>query len=201
MPYVSDLAYGTTGDGTVPLESATMLYRVLALDPSRWQLIRTNHIGTADSDEAVRSIRSVLDTGTLRESTGAAPGAYVVVKVTGPAAVTVTRGGETLSSELLDFGNTAAFGRMDIAGRDGEIKLFCLDPGDSAVTIRGTGSGTAQCEIRYYDAANTLTGVHSYSGIPLTKGAVLRTGTGAAQAASLEIDTDGDGTADRRVSG
>ncbi len=201
-----DIKYETTGDGTVPYLSETMMRNIEKLPEERVRKIKVDHVGTAISDESIAWICDVLSGAVITDVSGVEvdTSSYIVVRVACPTDVEISRNGERLVFNLTDgeFIDETSFGRMDILGEDENsyIKMFCLDQYDDYdIKIRGTGQGDMEYAIRYFDDHDNLYDERSIVNIPLEKGMKISTSSDESRDTMLLIDHEGDGIIDREI--
>jgi pimeloyl-ACP methyl ester carboxylesterase len=192
-----DFVYRTDGDGTVPYFSASISERVIGLPEWRWHRFNGSHTGVLSNEGAINWV-----TGILRQSISdvksdeydAKP--YDTIRVACPVDVTITSNEGNLSSKADAFNDFSSFGRMDILGENGDIKMFCIDDGAFPVTMKGTGTGTMDYSIRFFDKDNNLKEERNFEGVPITDRTIITTNTSRSGPTLLYIDKDGDGIVD-----
>jgi pimeloyl-ACP methyl ester carboxylesterase len=200
-PYTSDIKYDNNGDGTVPYASSTMMGEI---NSDRLLKATVDHTGIVKNSSVIEFVENALR-GTISRSTGrnladdSALKPYIVVRVACPVDATIAKDGEILTSKESEFNDTASFGRMDLIGLDGEIKMFCLDEDSYPVTLRGTDSGTMDYAIRFFDADNKLLEEKNIEDVPITNKTIITTDIRRDAQVALKIDTDGDGVIDNTV--
>ncbi|MDR1977400.1 MAG: hypothetical protein LBQ42_01565 [Synergistaceae bacterium] len=210
-----DLAYDNNGDGTVPYQSGSILEQVESLteaSPPRGFIFETDHGGlvgqprpNASSDARLNAGRS-LDTiiGILRGNPDkipytTIPTGYTVIRAACPVDATVTKSDETLTSNETLYNDLASFGRMDLTGKDADIKMFCIDEGVFPVSLQGTGTGMMDYSIRFFDKDGKLLEERNVEGVPITPSTRVTTDTDRSKATVLQVDRDGDGVIDETL--
>jgi pimeloyl-ACP methyl ester carboxylesterase len=197
------------GDGTVSYRSATMNYSLLnysdirdSAGNSRYREFDTDHTGILSDGGALLWIKNILSqTSNPYEEIDKInyPG-YLVIRIACPINVTIDVNGEILSSDP-EMGSThIPNGRLDFIGDNG-VLIYLEDTGTVCnITIVGTGEGTMDYGIRWYDADNTLTETRSLEAVPITTTTTITTTTDYTGSTVLNIDSDGDGTFDTQWS-
>jgi len=196
---ITDLGFGS-GDGTVPYESATMLGN---MPQSKIKVFQADHGELAAREDCVKEIITILRTDENFLYTGepaiVASTPYTVIRAACPVDISIRKNEETLTNNPGVFSESASFGEMYLLGEDGNIKLFVLDDGDYDVKMHGTGDGTMDYSIRYYNADNQLKEARSFKDVPITPKTVISTGTKENQKTLLNVDSNGDGTVDQEL--
>jgi pimeloyl-ACP methyl ester carboxylesterase len=146
--------YNNNGDGTVLVQSASIMGNA----PSGRRILFTaDHTGIIGHAQALEWVIDILRDGYSDVTSAVSdPKAYTVIRVACPVDATITKGAESLTSEASEFSDMASFGRMDIMGENGEIKMFCIDEGSCPVKMEGTAGGNMDYSIAFYDANNNL---------------------------------------------
>ncbi|MDR1581440.1 MAG: hypothetical protein LBS35_13875 [Synergistaceae bacterium] len=206
---VDELIYANNGDGTVHYQSASMMRTI---NMGRLYEYATDHaglVGHPDEEldasaqqaagDSMRKIVEILQGDTSRIVDAIpSPLGYTTVRAACPVDATISKDGEVLTSKESEFDDLASFGRMDIIGENGEIKMFCVDDDVFPVTLEGTDSGTMDYSIAFYGADNNLIEERFIEDVPITDDTVITTDTDRGVATVLDIDIDGDGTVDER---
>jgi len=198
------------GDGTVPYESATMTgllpskYKGIK-DPagnSRYREFKASHTGILSHDGALLWVKNILSqtSNPYEESDEINYSGYTVIRIACPIDVTINVNGEILSSDPESGSTYVSNGRLDFIGDDGVS--ICLDDIGTAydINIVGTGEGTMDYNISWYDADNTLTETRSFEAVPITKDTVIKTTSDSTKPIILNVDSDGDGVIDTQWS-
>ncbi|MCM1245119.1 MAG: VWA domain-containing protein [Roseburia sp.] len=123
---------------------------------------------------------------------------YVYIRIACPVDVTVSKGGETLSSSEEEKNTRTSFGSLMFEGESDEIKVLRLKS-DAAydVDIQGTGDGTMDYAISYMDENGEYSDKRTFSKIPITPETKIDTNTDGSDSTILELDSDGDGEVDK----
>ena len=80
-----------------------------------------------------------------------------------------------------------------------KVKIVRIKQGsDFEVYVNGTGKGSMDYSISYMDADGKFTDERSFSGVPVSKGALIQSSTAQTDSTTLDIDNDGDGVVDER---
>ena len=162
---VWSVRYDTNGDGTVPYESATMIQQLESLPKERVGYFDTTHTGLVqygnkDNIEGTKAVNWILDILSFGESDITndviEKKDYIVIRVACPVDVVVKKDGELLNSDLQNLSAETSFGVLDLLGENAEIKMMCLDDDDYEVLLHGTGEGTMDYTVSYFDADGNL---------------------------------------------
>jgi pimeloyl-ACP methyl ester carboxylesterase len=216
LNYAVDLEYGIggDGDGKVPYLSASMINTATAaLDGTgsgRQYIFATDHgglVGHPDKgrrsevkDEAQQSLKKIIGILSGDYTKPGDPAPYTrkktVIRIACPVDATVSKGSEILASAPSVFNDVSSFGRMDIIGHDGEIKMFCVDDDTFPVKLEGTGEGTMDYAIRFFDENNQLIEERSFEDVTITDKTVITTDTSRGGTTTLNVDENGDGVVD-----
>ncbi|GHV56932.1 hypothetical protein FACS1894216_21190 [Synergistales bacterium] len=188
------------GDGTVPYLSASIMGRVEELPSWRWSRFNGSHTDIISNEGALNWL-----VGTLRQgisdvkSDEYSKKPYTTIRVACPVDVTIAYNDVSLSSKNDSFRESAPFGRMDIIGENSDIKMFCLDDGAFPVAMEGTGTGTMDYSIYFFDEDDNLQDERNFIGVPITNKTIITTSAGHDASTILYIDENGDGKADREL--
>ena len=124
-------------------------------------------------------------------------GSKIIINVACPVDVKVSCNGEYLSSDADDFKDSAAFGTLSILGKNDDIKIFSLDNQNVYdIDFQGTGEGTMDLSMNYYDSDNNLYDTRAFSKVPLSNSVAMTSSTDNSNIVALQIDSDGDGQFD-----
>ncbi|MGN0449508.1 MAG: S8 family serine peptidase [Ruminococcus sp.] len=130
-------------------------------------------------------------------ATNITDGSKIVINIACPVDVTVSYGGETLSSSSESFNDEASFGTLQLLGDDKDIKVLSLDSDKQYdVNLNGTGEGTMDYSVNYVNADDEITDYRNFSSVPITKTTVINSSTENSTTVNLNIDNDGDGKVD-----
>lgn len=187
------------GDGTVPYFSASMAGRIDALSADRRRAYPATHTSILRHIDALDAVVRALKNGTFSDipiSFLPVRRGYTCVAAACPVEVTIERGGEALSSERDRFREFASFGRMDLAGASGDIKVFCIENGSGPVRIRGTDAGTMLYGVGFFDADGRLLEERGFKRVTIQKGMVITGDTARDRPTVLSVDIEGDGKVD-----
>lgn len=201
------LYYDMNGDGTVPYESATMIQQLEALPEERVGYFDTTHIGLVqygkvgnlEGTKAVNWILDILSFGKSDITNDVIEKKdYIVIRVACPVDVIVKKDGEILNSDIQNLSTETSFGVLDLLGEDAEIKMMCLDDADYEVFLHGTGEGTMDYAVTYFDADGNLKKEIEFTDVSITDGMMIHTGTNQSELV-LHVDADNDGTFDYEI--
>ncbi|RDY32837.1 cellulose binding domain-containing protein [Lachnotalea glycerini] len=201
---VDDLVYETKGDGIVPYDSSTMIKQLESLPNGRVSYFSTSHTGliaknTSDENsvKAFDWILDILSTGSSKVANDPVKlKGHLVIRIACPVDVNITKNGETLSSDSNDIQNQTSYGVLDLIGENGDIKMLCLDDAaDYNIIMNGTGKGTMDYSIRYFDSEDQLVNEYKFTDLPITEDTVITTGSDQSDMA-LHIDENNDGIVD-----
>lgn len=130
-------------------------------------------------------------------ATNITDGSKIVINIACPVDVTISYGGETLSSSSESFNDEASFGTLQLLGDDKDIKVLSLDSDKQYdVNLNGTGEGTMDYSVNYVNADDEITDYRNFSSVPITKTTVINSSTENSTTVNLNIDNDGDGKVD-----
>lgn len=179
----NDLLYEFKGDGTVPYYSSTMLNnlpymrnaseRYIELNLSNGELIKNN--------ESLQWVINILNKnnrtnisnikGDTLESTK-----YIVVKLCTTGDVSVKDNNEVLSSDKYNFNNSTSFGRLDILGKDDNIKMLCLrDDKSYKVSLNCIVPEKITYSVRWYSDDDKLIDEKIYKNVEVTDSSIINT--------------------------
>lgn len=122
----------------------------------------------------------------------------IVINIACPVDVTVSYGGEKLSSAQDGYCDVASFGTLQLLGKNKDIKVVSLDSDkEYEIEITGTGEGKMDYSVNYYDEKEQLTDYRSFESVPITMTTVIKSDTNnTTKDIELNIDEDGDGETD-----
>lgn len=130
-------------------------------------------------------------------ATNITDGSKIVINIACPVDVTISYGGETLSSSSESFNDETSFGTLQLLGDDKDIKVLSLDRDKQYdVNLTGTGEGTMDYSVNYVNADDEITDYRNFSSVPITKTTVINSSTENSTTVNLNIDNDGDGNVD-----
>lgn len=210
---VNDLDYtesGKKGDGTVPYLSATMNGSLPgnygdekdSAGNSRYREFGVDHVGITSHDNALLWIKNILSqkSDPHEEFDKISYPGYTVIRIACPIDVTIDVNGEILSSDP-EMGLTyVSNGRLDFISDNG-VSICLEDTGTPYdISITGSGEGTMDYDIDWYDPDNTLTEARSLYEVPITANTEIITSTDSTEPTVLNIDSDGDGVFDTQWS-
>ncbi|MDR3077054.1 MAG: hypothetical protein LBU26_07100, partial [Synergistaceae bacterium] len=158
---------------------------------------RRSEVKTAAQD-SLRKIIELVTADTHSELPDPVPAAsgYTVIRAACPVDATVSKGSEILTSAPSVFNDVASFGRMDIIGHDGEIKMFCVDDDVFPVRLEGTDAGTMDYAIRFFDKDGNLLAEREFKDVKITDKTIITTDTSRSGETKLAVDENGDGIVD-----
>ena len=125
---------------------------------------------------------------------------YIYIRVACPVDVTVTSGGETLSSDPDNRQTSAGFGSLTFEGEDDtdNVKIFRLNAdSDYELWISGTGSGLMDVTVSYPNTEGVYDDVRYFEDIAVNPGMFASLSTAAQDSMSLDVDSNGDGRFDK----
>lgn len=196
--YESDLEYEIFGDGTVPYLSSAIMEQIPTKLPFKKKSITfaADHTEIIKQEKTVNWIMDILKKGySGQQEDKFIEHDYIVARAACPVDVTVLSGGELLTSKAGEATRAASYGRMDLIGKNNEIKMICMDARDDYdIVLEGTGKGTMDYSIRFFDKTGILKSESKFIGIPITENTVIHTGTNKESGIVLNIDSNGDGT-------
>lgn len=125
--------------------------------------------------------------------------AYTYIKLACPVDVTVTKDGETLSSQDASENTRTAWGTLSYQGDNKEDKVLrLLDDDVYEICIAGTGSGTMDYTIGFVDEEGEYSDMRTFEDIPITPSTTISTDTVSEKKTALKMDGDGDGKFERQ---
>lgn len=198
--YESDLSYDTKGDGTVPYLSASIIEQIEKLPESRWKTFSTDHSGVVKEKDCIEWIVDILNVGNSEvKGDNMESKSYIVIRIACPVDVKISNKNGTLNSASGDLTTFAEFGRLDFIGKNDEIKMLCLDEDKYNVVLNGTGNGTMNYEIRWFNKNNKLVTSRTFSDIPINENTIITTSTDKNKNIVLNVDLNGDGIVDNII--
>lgn len=124
-------------------------------------------------------------------------GSKIVIHIACPVDVFVTYGNETLSSSYTDYQDKASFGNLKRVGASNAIKVLELDSDkEYELSISGTGSGTMDYEVTYYNENDEVADTRTFENVPITADTRISANTAQSSDTELKIDSNGDGAVD-----
>lgn len=124
-------------------------------------------------------------------------GSKIVINIACPVDVEVSYGGEKLSSAADSYCDSTSFGTLQVLGKDKDIKVVSLDDDkEYEVTLTGTGEGTMDYSVCYFDENEKRSDYRSFESVPITMTTVITSNTNNDEEITLNIDEDGDGEVD-----
>lgn len=124
-------------------------------------------------------------------------GSKIIINIACPVDVSVTYNNETLSSNERDYSDNTSFGNLQLLGRNKDIKVLSLEPDiDYDVELIGTGVGTMNYSVNYFDDNENITDYRDFENVPISQTTTINTNTANDNAMALNIDKDSDGETD-----
>lgn len=125
-------------------------------------------------------------------------GSKIVINIACPVDVNITYNGETLSSANDTYSDTASFGTLQLLGKNKDIKVLSLDDDkEYEVQLSGTGDGTMDYSVNYFDEDEKLSDYRNFEAVPITSTTTINSNTNNYnQNITLNIDIDNDGEID-----
>ena len=193
-----DIFYTTEGDGTVPFLSASIMHEIEKLDDTRKCIVDASHVGTIKNSISLNWIGDILaGNETHAPEPSQMSHSYMVIRIACPVDVTIADGEQVLSSVKGSESFNSSFGRLDIIGKDNDIKMICMDEDTNLdVNLTGTGTGTMTYSVRHYSANDELLDERVFENVPITEDTVIKTKADNAETTVLNVDNDGDGVTD-----
>lgn len=196
--WISDLEYTNKGDGTVPYLSASMMGQLLFMPNGRTYTVNDTHVGMLSNSETIDFVENILD-AQVPALQPAPPtySPYTVIRIACPVDVEISDGNGSLSSVKGSESFSSSFGRLDLIGKDNEIKMICMDEDTNLdVNLTGTGTGTMNYTIRHYSADDELLDERTFENVPITDKTIIKTKADNSEATVLSVDNNGDGIVD-----
>jgi len=183
-----------SGDGIVSLQSATINSRISGSNLARFSNIR--HAYLIRERRVIDHVVSVLRNTQLEDDVPSVNG-RVVIRIASPVNVTITHDGETLSSVEGAISTETNFGSLYFVGPNENSETLALDRENIYdVLIRGTGNGTMNYSISFYDADDNLLEERIFTNVLITPETVITTNTDISVMTRLNVDSNGDGDYD-----
>lgn len=124
---------------------------------------------------------------------------YILIRIACPVDVIVEHNGETLSSAEATRNISTNFGLLSFEGEENEIKILRLEKGrDYEICIDGNGRGTMDYSISYPGKDGEYTDVRTFEDVPIGRKTIISTNTKQGSTTTLKVDTNGNGTFDRK---
>lgn len=209
---VQKLIYESKGDGTVPYNSQTMMKGTEGLVDSngkkRFYTFTTDHGGTtghtdisydkAGAKGALDCVIALINDGGESTADPVTGKKHLVVTIQCPVDAKIEKDGEMLNSSNSDFSGTASFGRLDLIGQGGDVKSLCIDDEIYNVQLAGTGTGTMDLDLEWFNEDDEMHVAKQFIDIPITENTRLHFETNKDGITTLYADIDGDGTDDQK---
>lgn len=179
------------GDGTVPLWSANINERIEAIP------VQYDHTKMVKQDSVIKMVIEALN-GQNTEGEGDTNGRpFIVIRIASPVKVTITHDGETLSSVEELFNTRTSFGSLYFLGLEEESELLTLNTDNVYdVRITGTGHGTMNYHISFFDKDGNLLEERAFHNVPISPDTIITTNTDQNEETTLSVDTNGSGVFD-----
>lgn len=132
---------------------------------------------------------------------------YIYVRIACPVDVSVTYGGEILSSSEKDLNARTSFGTLTFeenkteqSETDDRVKVLRLKEGaDYNIELRGTGRGSMDYTIGFMDDNGDYSDLRKFKRIKITRRTQIDTVASNSDESILNIDEDGDGKYDLKM--
>ena len=200
----SDVYYTNAGDGTVPLYSGTISEQIATLEPGRYKIVASTHLGLIEEENDnpnfdnfiwIENILRNKDDDQLEPAYSYAP--YTTYGIYCPVDVEIGSGNDKLCSAEDDISLRSSFGRLDIIGRNNDIKMICMDEDTNLdINLTGTDTGTMDFKVSHFSSSNELLDERIFEDVPLTDKTVIKTKADNKEVTVLSVDHDGDGVVD-----
>ena len=209
--YYEDIIYTERGDGTVPYHSATMAghllgkeykKRVKEITASHFRVVKKDTKKDSNNpdydDDPIAWIEDILnDVEPNISDSEISYDPYSVYRVACPVDVEIGNGNDKLSSVSGEESFGASFGRLDIIGKDNDIKMICMDENTNLdINLTGTDTGIMDFTVRHFSADEELIDERTFENIPITNKTIIKTKADNNEVTVLSIDNDGDGVVD-----
>ena len=124
------------------------------------------------------------------------PTRFIVIRVACPVDAEISKDGKVLSSNEEVFNDSTSFGCMDLCGKNGEIKMFCIDDNaDYNIKLKVTDTGRMDYSIRYFNEDATLDKEFNFTNVPITENTMITTKSDINDI-KLSLDSDNDDNTD-----
>lgn len=189
-----DASFETRGDGTVPFLSANKFYKISAetLGKERVKYFyNCDHTQLSEFNEPINWAVEILKNGKSIEGDNNPPEgeSHIDVRTACPVDVIVSNGVQSLKSNSLNPIQNTKFGDMIFLGREGEIKLMCLDKGQYSVELQGTGTGKMDYSVRFFDSSNSIVESRDFYDVPITKDTFISTEINQSEQTVLSVQS------------
>jgi len=200
----SNVFYTNAGDGTVPLYSGTISEQIATLEPGRYRIVSSTHLGLiSEENENPNFDNLTWIANILRNKDDDQPepayshSPYSTYGIHCPVDVEIGSGDDRLCSAADDISLRSSFGRLDIFGKDNDLKSVCMDEDTNLdITLTGTDTGTMDFTVCHFSAENELLDKRIFEDVPLTDKTVIKTKADNNEVTVLSVDKDGDGVVD-----
>ena len=174
------------------------------LDRNRYKVVPYTHQGmiTDECNEtensfvwmaSILSDKKVIPASSFEKK----PHPYMVIRIACPVEVVIKNPNGYNLNSMSSREFTAPWGRLDIIGKNNDIKYVCMDQKTySDVILTGTGTGTMNYTVSYYSADNELVEERSFENVPLTDKTIIKAKADNPNLDILHVDKDGDGIED-----
>ena len=191
-----DLTF-TNGDGTVPLWSATINDTI---PETRLSSFDETHMGLVSNKDVLAKVIDILNDKSQGSYKPLRLGFYFKLRIACPVDVKVTHNGQILSSSEDDYNGETDFGGLYIVGENDEIKILTLSADNIYdVNLIGTGIGTMDYSVEYYDSSDNLIEETLFSAVNITDDTRITTKINDGKQITLLVDEDNNGSIDNII--
>jgi len=180
------------GDETVPLWSANINGLVDTIN------FPYGHTSMVSETRVIQAVINIINHGSVDANARTQPRPFTVIRIASPIQAMITRyDGEFLSSIYGNENYISDFGSLYMIGPDGNSEFFAID-GDRAkdVRIEGTGQGTMDYTMGFFDSNGVLIEERAFHNVPITSNTIITTSTDRYNDTRLFVDINGNGEYD-----
>ena len=195
--YIDRVIYTENGDGTVPYFSASMCDQLRDVDTQHQFYVDSKHMDLMKNIHVISNVCRILDNEVTEYLPPINTDPYSVMRIDCPVDVEIGSGNDRLCSSPDSLSLESSFGRLDILGKDNDIKMLCIDEDTNLdVNLTGTDKGSMDFTVRHFSGEDELLDERIFEDVPLTDKTIIKTKADNNEITVLNVDIDGDGTVD-----
>ena len=195
--WINGVKYTNSGDGTVPYLSASMCGQTFTQRIDHQYTIESEHMNLMKNAEAIDCVCKILNNEKPESPHFFQADPYTELTIACPVDVEIGTGDDRLCSASDDLSLTSSFGRLDIVGKDNDIKKLCIDEDTNLdINLTGTDKGTMDFTVRHFSGEDELLDERIFEDVPLTDKTIIKTKADNNEITVLSVDHDGDGVVD-----
>jgi|GEM_PF-1868837 len=189
--------YFSNGDGTVPFWSATINDTI---PETRLSSFDETHMGLVENEDVLAKVIDILNDKSQGSYKPLKLSWYYKLRIACPVDVTVTHNGQILSSSEDSYNGETDFGALYILGENDEIKILTLSADNIYdINLIGTGIGTMDYSVEYYDSSDNLIEETLFSAVNITDDTRITTKINDGKQITLSVDEDNNGSIDNII--